>query len=85
MDTGPEKPAETPRSSASVEGFDEMCDAPLVASELASTMVISRFWGSFPELVSKIDVFEQLAQGIQSRCRCQAISSALFPKPRIDC
>jgi hypothetical protein len=33
---------------------------PLVASELASRMVISRFRGSFPEPVSKIDVFEQL-------------------------
>jgi hypothetical protein len=54
MDAGPERPAETPRSSASVEGFDEMCDAPLVASELASRMVISRFWGSFPEPVSKM-------------------------------
>jgi len=29
MDAGPERPAETPRSTASVEGFDEMCDAPV--------------------------------------------------------
>jgi hypothetical protein len=29
MDAGPERPAETPRSSASAEGFDEVCDAPV--------------------------------------------------------
>src|ERR1700722_7969474 len=54
MDAGPERPAETPRSSASAEGFDEVCDAPVGGIGTGIRMVISRFCGSFPEPVSKL-------------------------------
>jgi len=60
MDAGPERPAEPPGPRHPLKVLTKWAMPPLVASELASRMVISRFCGSFPEPVSKIDVFEQL-------------------------
>src|SRR5580704_18919749 len=95
MDAGPERPAETPRSSASAEGFDEVCDAPVGGIGTGIRMVISRFCGSFPEPVSKLMSSNRCARHSKSlpvlRDRFRIISEATVsrlgicqPSPLLD-
>jgi hypothetical protein len=78
MDAGPERPAETPRSSASAEGFDEVCDAPVGGIGPGIQDGHMRF---VSRARIQIDVFEQL----RKEFKVAAGVTRLFPKPRYRC